>query len=611
MNKIHGNTGGIRRSYIEKLETIYDIVIDRREFTTIEVLEILAEFTEFTGREAMIYIERSGRIITVAVGEQDRVSLPAFATRRSESRLNGIRCIHTHPGGNSRLSEVDIQSLKSLRLDAMAAIGVSGGRPASMQVGILGDLISDDEISVNLFGPYNVNSIPDDVLWDEIAEADNRIRPAESKKAEAEIARTILVGIDYRQDDPQALDELLQLANTAGFITVGKLVQSRQTPDKSYYIGHGKLQDLVLEIQRLQADAVIFDDELTPAQIRNIQKVLGKKIEIIDRTALILDIFSGRASTHEGRLQVELAQTKYLLPRMTGYWTHMGRMGGGGRGGTGARRGEGETQLEVDRRILRSRVAELEKEIDKIKSRRNVQRAHRERTNIPIVALVGYTNAGKSTLMNHLSGSDVLAEDKLFATLDPISRQVNYGSGEFLLIDTVGFIKKLPHDLVNAFRATLEEAQYADLLLHVVDASSEGRSKQMDVVNDVLNQLNANNKPRLIVYNKCDVIDPSLTDANDANVYNFSASQGMGNDGVTISAKTGLGMGNLKAAINQKLSVMRTEVSVVLPLDAGALVSRIYESGQVLSCDYHDDGIHITAVVTIEDGARLRSAASL
>jgi len=594
MQKVHGNLDGIRRSYINQLEAIYEMEIDRRQFCSQEMLETLAAFTETTGREAMVYIDRSGRIETVIVGEQDRVSIPVLRKRRSESRLSGIRCIHTHPGGNSALSQVDVQSLKSIRLDAMAAVGVRDGKPASMQVGILNEVISDDELSVNLFGPFAPHAIPDDILWAEIEAADNRIRPAESKKAEAEIARAILVGIDSTGGEP--LVELRQLADTAGFITVGSVFQAKSRADKSYYLGYGKLHDLILEIQKLQGDAVIFDDELTPSQIRNIQKELGKKIEIIDRTALILDIFSSRASTHEGRLQVELAQTKYLLPRMTGFWSHFTRMAGGGGGGGGARRGEGETQLEVDKRLLRKRVTELEKEIDKVKSRRDVQRVARERSKIPIVALVGYTNAGKSTLMNCLSGSDVLAENKLFATLDTVSRRVNYGSGEFLLVDTVGFINKLPHDLVNAFRATLEETRYADLLLHVVDSSSENLTKQIDVVDDVLKQLGANGNPTLMVYNKCDV----ASDVSDLVT---------GMDSVAISAITGLGIDHLQNAITKKLSEMRTEVSVLLPLDAGALVSRVYASGQVHDCQYREDGIFINATVSREEASRLQAAA--
>ena len=605
MSKIQGKTDGIRRSYIERLENIYNVESDRKEFCSPEIIEILAAFTETTGREAMVYIDRSGRIETIAVGEQDRVSLPTLRKRRSESRLSGIRCIHTHPGGNSALSLVDIQALKSLRLDAMAAVGVRDGKATSMQVGILDEVSADNEPTVNLYGPYRVNSIPDDTLWDEINLADLRIRPAESKRAEAEIARAILVGIDGKSDE-EPLNELLQLANTAGFITVGSLLQPRLKADNSYYIGHGKLQELTLEIQKLQADVVIFDDELTPSQIRNIQRELGTKTEIIDRTALILDIFSSRASTHEGRLQVELAQTKYLLPRMTGYWTHMSRMGGGGRGGGGARRGEGETQLEVDRRLLRTRLTELEKEIDKIKARRDIQRFARERAKIPVVALVGYTNAGKSTLMNHLSGSNVLAENKLFATLDPVSRRINYGGGEFLLIDTVGFIKKLPHDLVNAFRATLEETRYADLLLHVVDASSDEKEQQMEVVFDVLNQLNTSDKPTLTVYNKCDISKESLPDEW---INGTNGGQNSDANIVAISAVTGLGMENLKNKITQKLSAMRTEISVVLPLSAGALLSRVYANGQVIDCEYQEEGIHLKAVVTLDEAARLRAAA--
>ena len=595
MLKVHGNIDGIRRSYIERLEAIYDMEIDRKQFCSIEMLDSLAFFTEATGREALVYIDRSGRVESVVVGEQDRVTLPSMRKRRSEGRLSGIRCIHTHPGGNETLSEVDIQSLKNIRLDAMAAVGILDGKPVSVQVGILNDIKSDNEISVNLFGPYDADSIPDDILWDEIISADNRIRPAESKKAEAEIARAILVGISGKQDQAwsdQPLYELKQLADTAGFITVGYILQPKDKPDNSYYLGYGKLHDLVLEIQKLNADTVIFDDELSPAQIRNIQRELGKT-EIIDRTLLILDIFSNRASTHEGRLQVELAHTKYLLPRMTGYWTHFARMGGGGRGGGGARRGEGEKQLEVDRRLLRKRLNELEKEIDKIKARRNVQRGTRERSQIPIVALVGYTNAGKSTLMNSLSGSSVLAENKLFATLDPISRRVNCSSGEFLLVDTVGFINKLPHDLVNAFRATLEETRYADLLLHVVDASSENRAHQMEVVNDVLNQLEANSNPLLTVYNKCDLTNEIIEKS----------------DSVAISAVTGMGIEKLKDVIAQKLSAMRTEVSILLPLNSGALVSRVYANGQVNDCKYQEDGIHINAIVTLEDAARLRAVA--
>jgi GTP-binding protein HflX len=594
MHRINGNISGIRRSYIERLESIFDMETDRREFGTAEMLEALAFFTEATGREAMVYLDRAGRILTVAVGEQDRVSLPLLKTRRSEERLSGIRCIHTHPGGNSKLSEVDIQSLKKMKFDAMAAVGVRDGKPTSMQVGIL----HDDELAVNLFGLFKANRIPDELLWNEIEAADNRIRAAGSKKAGAEIARAILVGIVGRDatgtpfDEPEPLKELSQLADTAGFITVGKVTQPRLKPDKSYYLGSGRLHDLVLEIQSLNADIVIFDDELSPAQIRNIQKELGKT-EIMDRTSLILDIFSGRASTHEGRLQVELAETKYMLPRMTGFWTHMSRMGGGGGGGAGARRGEGETQLEVDRRILRKRLHDLEKEIDKIKSRRDIQRTARERSKIPIVAFVGYTNAGKSTLMNKLSGSNVLAEDKLFATLDPVSRRVNFGCGELLLVDTVGFINKLPHDLVDAFRATLEEAVHADLLLHVVDSSSPEAEAQMKVVGEVLVQLGAGSKPILTVYNKCDVSGSSVSER----------------DSVCVSAKTGAGLEALKTIVTQKLAEQRTEISVMLPLGSGSLISRVYANGQVTECEYLETGIKIKAAVTIEDASRLRAEA--
>ena len=593
MALVTGNLKGIRRSYIDQLELIYDMIVDRKEFCTQEIYDTLAFFTGATGREAMVYIDRYGRILSVTVGETDRVSLPTMRKRRSEGRLSGLRIIHTHPNGIGTLSSVDQQALQKSRFDAMAAVGVIDGKPHNMQVGILEATDSGKDLGIKFMGPYRMNNIPDQEIWEQILYADETIKPDELKQGDFEIARAILVGIDgSKEENQEPLDELNQLAKTAGFITIGTLVQQRTKPDNSLYIGYGKLQELKLEIQRLQADTIIFDDELSPAQLRNLQKELGT-IELIDRTFLILDIFSMRAKTHEGRLQVELAQTKYLLPRMTGYWSHMGRMGGGGAGGGGARRGEGETQLEVDRRLLRRRAHELEKEIDQIKHHRNIQRANRERSNIPVVALVGYTNAGKSTLMNHMSGSNVLAEDKLFATLDAVSRRINFGYGDFLLVDTVGFIKKLPHDLVNAFRATLEEARYADLLLHVVDTSSEDRLEQMEVVQQVLEQLEANQTPTLTVFNKCDVAE---------GVY-------LGEDCILISAKTGDGIQALQEAIATKLADKRQKISVLLPLDSGALISRIYDTGQVDLCQYYEDGILLNAIVPADDAARVKAVA--
>ena len=589
MSEILGDLNGVRKSFIEGLESVYNIKTERGQFCNPEILELLAAFTGHTGREAMVYIDRSGHVCSLGVGEQDRVSVPALRTRRSTERLSGMRCIHTHPGGNSQLSGVDIQTLKTLRLDAMAAVGVQGDKPVSMHVSILDSISTDGDMTVRLYGPYNIGAVSDESIWAQIMLADERIRPVESVKTDHGMERVILVGITDDRGDYDSLEELGRLADTAGYIAISLQRQLRENPDRATYIGYGKLRDLSLQIQALSADAVIFDDELSPAQIKNIGNELGKKVGIIDRTSLILEIFSQRAGTHEGRLQVELAQTKYLLPRMAGYWTHMSRMGGGS---GGARRGEGETQLEVDRRILRKRIHELEREIAKIKSRREVQRLARERSSIPVVAIVGYTNAGKSTLLNRLSDSDVLSEDKLFATLDTTSRRVLFDSGEFLLVDTVGFINKLPHDLVNAFRATLEEVCYADLLLHVADASSPARLRQMSVVTEVLGNLGAGEKPMLTVYNKCDNLNEKPEEEQD----------------VSISALTGMGIEELKEALKTELSKRRISLSAVLPHDAGALISRLYARGQVISQEYREDGIYITATVPPEEAAGIRRA---
>jgi len=301
-----------------------------------------------------------------------------------------------------------------------------------------------------------------------------------------------------------SINELSELASTAGAEVIAKLVQKRGKPDPAYYIGKGKAEELALLAITIHADLVIFDDELSPAQQRNLERLL--KIKVIDRTWLILDIFASRAASKEGKIQVELAQLCYLLPRLVGKGTALSRLGGGI--GT---RGPGETKLEVDRRRIRRRISVLQKELDEIAKRRGLQRSNRSKSGLPLVSIVGYTNAGKSTLFNALTDSEVFVEDKLFATLDPTIRRCYLPSGDFMLLaDTVGFIRKLPHDLVAAFRATLEEATYSDLLLHVVDASHPGKDDHLEAVKEVLGTLGVADRPIITVLNKIDLIPGTL-----------------------------------------------------------------------------------------------------
>lgn len=589
MPEVIGNIEGIRQSLIREIEQLYDMEFERKHFCAPEMLSLMAKFTEDTGREIMVYLDRAATVLMVAIGDADRVSLPALRMRRSLERLSGIRCIHTHPGGNPRLSEVDVQSLKKLRMDAMAAVGVTEGKPVGICISVLDELLPGGDCSVLHFGPYAPNKIPHGGIWAEIHAADQRIRPAVSTQVKRDKERVILAAIDPGDGNYDPLVELSGLCQTAGAEVVGSILQKRDKPDGATYLGTGKLRQLTLDVQAWDADAVVFDDELTSTQVRHLEQELGD-IKIIDRTALILDIFAQRAATREGRLQVELAQLKYRLPRLFGWGGVLSRLGGGI--GT---RGPGETRLESDRRTLRRRIFEMEKQIDEISKQRQVRRNVREKNAVPVVALVGYTNAGKSTLLNRISGSSVLAEDKLFATLDTTTRRVDVpGGGSFLLVDTVGFINKLPHDLVSAFRATLEEVVYADLLLHVVDASAKSRIRQREVVMQVLSELGAADKPMITVYNKCDLLIHDYVEE--------------GYD-VLVSGASGKGVDQLLQSIAKVLGQTRMRVKAMLPHKAGSMISAVYARGEVIKCEYLSEGILLEARLEKSDAQRIEAQA--
>ena len=570
---IQGNIQGVRASLLEELEKLYDAEFGREEFLPGRLLNLLARFTQQMNREIMVYLTREGGVLEVAVGSIASVGLPQRHLRRNWERLSGIRCIHTHPGGDARLSQVDEQALRLLRFDAMCAVGVADGLVTGISAAFLGD-VEYGALSIITFGPVKPGRVPQRQWMREIELADERVaRAVKSLDLVEQAEKALLISVDSQE----SLDELAALASTAGAVVMDRALQSRQKPDSATYIGSGKAQELALSIQAQEIDLVIVDDELTGAQQRNLEKLLGARV--IDRTALILDIFAGRAQSREGKLQVELAQMKYRLPRLMGLGSTLSRLGGGI--GT---RGPGETRLEVDRRRVRKRIDDLTGELAELSKQRQMRRARRKKGEQVTVALVGYTNAGKSTLLNALSGAQVLTEDKLFATLDPVVRKIALPENrECLLVDTVGFIRKLPHQLVEAFKSTLEEALDADLLVVVSDASSPRYQEERDVVFQVLSQLGAAGKPVIEALNKADQMEWT--------------GQLEPREGILISARTGMGLDRLRKAIADKVSALRKTIELVIPYDKGAALSLLHEKGQMLQQEYLPQGVRVQCQV--------------
>ncbi len=405
--------------------------------------------------------------------------------------------------------------------------------------------------------------------------------------------RAVLVGLNAdcftkeQTATEQTLEELEALLETAGGFCTGKILQNRHTPDAHSFIGEGKAQEVRMLAEATEATMVLFDNELSPGHIRALEEILG--VTVLDRSALILDIFAQRAKTREGRLQVELAQYKYLLPRLSGMGKSLSRQGGGI--GT---RGPGETKLESDRRHIRERINRLQSELEQVRQVRAVQRDRRMKNSVPVVAIVGYTNAGKSTLLNQLTGAGIPANNRLFDTLDTTSRQLTVSDNlDVILSDTVGFIAKLPHHLVDAFRATLEELEYADLLLHVIDSADPNRQEHIQVVESLVTKLAKPGTKVLQCYNKADLVS-----AEDIPI---------GEDIVKISAAKGEGMQQLLQAIERMLGHSRHHIQVTLPYSAGGMVDTLHSSAQVLSVDYTGDGIVVDTIVDPILYGKLRS----
>ena len=572
--QVNGNTEGVKDAMLARLDSLYSYELEDGAYLPRELMKLLAECSCAMNREIAIYLTRDGEIVNVAIGTDCDVELTDYRLRRNAERLSRVRCVHTHPDGDGRLSDVDLSALKIFRYDAMTAVGVKDGEPTFVQTAFL-----DGNDSILMDEPVRWYRVPDAEWMNQIELSDEAVGRESVQTVADEKEKALLMGIESRE----SLEELRRLAETAGATVVGSFLQKRDKPDNALFIGKGRAEELARDCQALEADVCIFDEELTGVQARNLEEVL--RIKVIDRTMLILDIFAQRATSAEGKLQVELAQLQYRSARLIGMGTVLSRLAGGI--GT---RGPGESKLEMSRRRIRERMTELRRRLDELEKQRAIRRQRRERNEIPVVALVGYTNAGKSTLLNALTGADVYVQDQLFATLDAVSRKMETAEKTpYLLTDTVGFIRKLPHTLVDAFRSTLEEAALADVLVIVSDGSSPEMGQQHDTVEQVLEELGATEQKRIEAINKCDIADPPPS---------FPGA-------ILISAKTGEGLEDLKEAIAEAIQETYAPVTFVIPFSRYGILSEIHSAGRVISETHTDEGTEITVMISGEDAGRL------
>ncbi|HSK69013.1 MAG TPA: GTPase HflX [Candidatus Limnocylindria bacterium] len=581
MPELTGNLAGLRDSVKERLKSLYDLSAEPDELVSEEITSLLSELTALIRREIAVYLSRAGEVVKVAVGSGDSVALEDFSLRRSDRRLSRIRCVHTHPNGDPVLSDVDVSALEALRLDAMCALGVdaqgriTGATACFLSPGDTGTLSAGPMVEIpprELGNPRWMDAILSNDLMDV---APDTLTQGAAQKA-------YLVSIDSLQ----SLQELQALAESAGAEVVGQTLQAKARPDPGTYVGSGKAAELALQIQAAGANLLIADDELGGLTRKRLEDVVG--VETIDRTMLILDIFAQRAVSSEGKLQVALAQLNYRAARLVGLRESLSRQGGG----IGTRRGPGESKLELDRRLIRRRIQFLQEELRELETRRETRRKSRASGDTPQVALVGYTNTGKSTLLNRLSGADVYVKDQLFATLDTVSRKITLREGdEFLLTDSVGFISKLPTDLVAAFRSTLDEALGADILCVVSDASNPQAAAQRQVVDDVLRDLGATGQPRIEVYNKWDAAVPGDVPP----------------EAIRVSALTGEGLDELLGAITRILREREKTYELFVPFSRYQFLSELRRQGRVTAEEHGAEGTKVTVRLDAASAGRLQA----
>lgn len=573
---IYGNIDGVKKSAIEELDRLYKVKCPKDEVCSIEIIEVISRVSSFIEREVSVAIDRRGNIKSIAIGDSTSVEIETLDIR--EKKLAGVRIIHTHPNGMSNLSALDISALIKLKLDAIVAIGIYEGKILDCSLGML--TVNDDKLDYEEKGNIPLEEITKIHILNKINYIDSLVK--EKDIIEDDEEKAILVG----SDTMESLEELKELTKACDIPVLESVYQSRNKIDAAFYIGRGKVLEIAQLRQKLRANVVIFDDELSGSQVRNLEAAIGAKV--IDRTTLILEIFARRAKSREAKIQVELAQLKYRMSRLQGLGTIMSRTGGGI--GT---KGPGEKKLETDRRHIKEQIYDLNDELKKIKKIRETQREKRNKESIPKVSLVGYTNAGKSTLRNALC--DVAAQkevvgkekvfeaDMLFATLDITTRAIVLkNKGVITLTDTVGFVRKLPHDLVEAFKSTLEEVIYSDLLCHVVDTSSDTAIEQIKAVEEVLSELGASDKKTILVLNKID----KATEEQLENVKKATSEY----ETIEISAREGINLEELLGLIEENLPYKMKKCEYLIPYDRSDMSSFLHRNGRVLEEDYRENG---------------------
>jgi len=581
---------GIRQSYLNELNDLIGYEMENQVLLDEHVLEILKRLTLMIKKEILIATDEKNRIQWVNVGDAATVSVGNEEMEYHIKSLNKYRVIHTHPGGNPRLSQEDFSAAKKQKLQCIVAVGVEQDTPSTFGIGVPvveADALEYGQALFNELKALNAFSLEYYIL-----QANRFIKndPNNRFDSEEETERALLIGLDLPGNKgvelADSMEELAQLVKTADGIVVEQVCQARPQIDPTFYVGKGKLQELVKIIQNQDINLIVANDELNARQIANIEAATGTKT--VDRTTIILDIFARHATTREGKLQVELAQQKYRMSHLKGLGIVMSRTGGGI--GT---RGPGEKKLETDRRHIRRQIEELEERVGRIDKSNVLNALQRKKNKIKTVSLIGYTNSGKSTLFNRLTQSEAVTKDGLFITLDSTLRKVEAERGDYLISDTVGFIEKLPHDLIKAFKTTLKEVETADVLLHVVDVSNRNYEAQIQVVNQVLTDIGVGDKKVLMIYNKIDKLAPEEQET--LLLKNQAARDELS---LYLSAKQGLGIEELFEIIGVVLVGEKRQLKLLIPYEDNKALAALHEMKVVLDIDYQAQGNLVTIEMT-------------